>query len=131
MYKRRKYIFRILKLNERLNTMRLRLNTMRLHSGVFTAARTSSLSIYLSIYLSINMYLSIHLSINSGYMHVKHVFIKALQIKTWRKFELRLSTSVHLLENFNKVFRHFQGLALSKLEFTVEIMVYQNSIRDL
>ena len=31
-----------------------------------------------------------------------HVFIKTLQIKTWRKFELRLSTSVHLLENLNQ-----------------------------
>ena len=32
----------------------------------------------------------------------KQVFIKALQIKTRRKFELRLSTSVHLLENLKQ-----------------------------
>ena len=47
--------------------------------------------------------LSIYLSIYLG-LHVKHVFIKALQIKTRRKFELRLSTSVHLLENVNRFF---------------------------
>ena len=35
-------------------------------------------------------------------IYVKHVFIKALQIKTWREFELRLSTSVHLLENLKQ-----------------------------
>ena len=56
-------------------------------------------SIYLSIYgYMLNMSLS---------KHVKHVFIKALQIKTRRKFELRLSTSVHLLENVNR----FQGFS--------------------
>ena len=74
------------KLNERLKILWL-------HSGVFTAARTVSRGrserIYLSIYL---------------WLHVKRVFIKALQIKTQRKFELRLSMSVHLLENVNRFF---------------------------
>ena len=36
------------------------------------------------------------------YQNVKHVFIKALQIQTRRKFELRLSTLVHLLENLKQ-----------------------------
>ena len=44
----------------------------------------------------------IYLSIYLPGLHVKHVFIKALQIKTRRKFELRLSTSVHLLENLKQ-----------------------------
>ena len=35
-------------------------------------------------------------------IYVKHVIIKAMQIKTRRKFELRLSTSVHLLENLKQ-----------------------------
>ena len=35
-------------------------------------------------------------------IHVIYVFIKALQIKTRREFELRLSTSVHLLENLKQ-----------------------------
>ena len=50
-----------------------------------------------SIYQSIDR--SIYL-----WLHVKQVLIKALQIKTQRKFELRLSAPVHLLENVNRFF---------------------------
>ena len=59
-----------------------------------------------------------YLSINLGYIHAKHVFIKALQIKTRRKFE-----------NLKQCI--FLRLALSKLEFAVENNVYKNSFRDL
>ena len=49
-----------------------------------------------------SIYLSIEYLPACPALPVKHVFIKSLQIKTRRIFELRLSTSVHLLENLKQ-----------------------------